>query len=301
MKKLLLILLLSLTLSANNGLNIHKIRNNVYAIVGDLTNRTPENFGNNSTHGVIITPDGVILIDSGASFKGAQALEKTIQTITNKKIKIVINSGGQDHRWLGNDYFKKQGAKIFASEIAVLDQKNRGESQLQKLKILAKEKSMIGTIPVYASNTFSEKLNLSFGGVDLELYTKGTAHTPGDSFIWLKKHKIMFTGDIVYTNRMLGVGSQSDYKSWVNVFEEMAKFKPTFIIPGHGNPCSLKTATKDTYNYLKFLEKEVTKILDEDGEMLDLSKINHSKFDYLFNSDIISKKNAQRVFTSLQF
>jgi ascorbate-specific PTS system EIIC-type component UlaA len=49
--------------------------------------------GNNSTHGVIITSKGVVLIDSGASYLGAKEIHKTIRKLTNKPIKIVINTG----------------------------------------------------------------------------------------------------------------------------------------------------------------------------------------------------------------
>ena len=41
-------------------------------------------------------------------------------------MKFVINSGGQDHRWLGNGYWKSKGAQIIASQEAVDDHKDRG-------------------------------------------------------------------------------------------------------------------------------------------------------------------------------
>jgi len=300
-KILLTLTFTSIVLLASNGLKLQKINNNVYAIVGELDNRSPSNFGNNSTHGVIITNDGVILIDAGASYKGAKAIDELIHTITNKKVKILINTGGQDHRWLGNDYFKKQGAKVIASKTAVEDQKQRVNSQLQMLDMLAKPEAMKGTIPYYATKAFEDKLIVTLGQTKLELYSKGAAHTKGDIFIWLEKHKIVFAGDIVFTNRVLGVNSYSDFKSWIKVFEQMAELKPLVVVPGHGKASSLEIATNDTYNYLKFLEKEVEAIIENDGEMFDLKNIDHKKFYYLHNADIMSKKNAQSVFTTLEF
>ena len=38
---------------------------------GPLTNRNKENQGNNTTFGFVVTNDGVVLIDSGGSLKGA--------------------------------------------------------------------------------------------------------------------------------------------------------------------------------------------------------------------------------------
>lgn len=45
---------------------------------------------------------------------GAQRLEKAIAEVTDKPVKWVINTGSQDHRWLGNDYFASKGAEIIA-------------------------------------------------------------------------------------------------------------------------------------------------------------------------------------------
>ena len=124
------------TVMAQSTLKVQKIENNVYALVGELTQRSKENFGNNSTHGVIITEEGVILIDAGASYLGAKQIHETIKTLTDKPIKIVINSGGQDHRWLGNDYFHKLGAKIITSSKTREDQKNRANDELTRLGFL---------------------------------------------------------------------------------------------------------------------------------------------------------------------
>ena len=95
-------------------LEIQPVVENVYALVGTLQQRNPENFGNNATFGVIVTPEGVVLVDAGASWKGAAQIDTTIDQITDQPVKYVINTGGQDHRWLGNGYFRESGARIIA-------------------------------------------------------------------------------------------------------------------------------------------------------------------------------------------
>jgi glyoxylase-like metal-dependent hydrolase (beta-lactamase superfamily II) len=77
-----------------------------------------------------------------------------------------------------------------------------------------------------------KKMNLDLGGVHLELYHFGAAHTAGDIVIWMPSIRVMFTGDIVFNDRMLGIGPAKDFQSWMNVFEKMASFKPKYIIPG---------------------------------------------------------------------
>jgi glyoxylase-like metal-dependent hydrolase (beta-lactamase superfamily II) len=285
---------------AQTPLQVMKVDDNVYALVGELSQRSKENLGNNSTHGVIITSEGVILIDSGASYLGAKQIHTAIQKLTDKKIKIVINTGGQDHRWLGNDYFQKLGARIITSSKAKEDQKTRADQHMSKLDNLIGD-SLKNTKPAFATEVFDDKKKLELGGVELELYYFGPAHTLGDIFVWLPKKSIMFTGDIVFNNRMLGVGPARNIKSWINVFEKMANFKPQHIIPGHGNPSDLTVSTKDTYQYLLFLRNSIAKILDNDGDMLEASKIDQSNFSYLKNHESIAGKNAQWVFEQMEF
>ena len=301
MKQTTIFLMLIISaISAQAELNVQKITNNVYALEGETTQRSATNFGNNSTHGVIVTNKGVILIDSGASYLGAKQLHKTIQTITNQPIKIVINSGGQDHRWLGNDYFQQLGARIISSAKTHQDQKVRTDYHLNRLGGLIHE-SLDGTVAFYSTETFDEKMNLSLGGVNLELYHFGAAHTVGDIVIWMPSAKTMFTGDVVFNDRMLGVGPARNLQSWINVFDKMAEFKPQHIVPGHGRASDLATATKNTQQYLKFLIKKIGNILENDGDMLEASKIDQSEFYFLSGHQNIAGRNAQWVFEKMEF
>lgn len=291
----------SASVKANDTLKIHKITSKVYAIVGSMDNRTAENLGNNATFGFIITKQGVVLIDSGATTKGAMRLHKSIKKITDKPIVMVINTGGQDHRWLGNSYFKQLGARIISSANAVKDQQARTQDQLFMLGNLVGIDGLAGTRAVYANSSFDTVMDITLGDTEFKIQHAGQAHTPGDSFVWLPKEKTMFTGDIVYTERMLGVGQQSNSKSWISVFETMAAYQPTHIIPGHGAPTNLQTAKKDSYDYLVFLRQSVKDLMDKGGDISEISKIDQSPFKYLKNYDLLAGRNAQKVYAELEW
>jgi len=286
---------------ATETLKLHKVTDDVYALVGELGNRTAENFGNNATFGVVITSDGVVLIDSGGTYKGAKEIHRLIREITEKPIITVINTGGQDHRWLGNEYFKEQGATVIASQAAVNDQKARFQDQFIMLSNLAGEEAVRGTNAIYADKTFKEHFEFKLGDTIFKIRHSGQAHTPGDSFVWLPQKKVMFTGDIVYIKRMLGIGTQSNSKSWINVYQTMAAYKPKFVIPGHGQPTDLATAKSDTYDYLVFLRKNVSDFIDAGGTLVNIGSINQSKFNYLLNHESLAGRNAHRVFTEIEW
>jgi glyoxylase-like metal-dependent hydrolase (beta-lactamase superfamily II) len=304
LKLLLALLVLALPVSqawADGELKLQKVTEDVYAIVGELGNRSADNLGNNATFGFVVTSAGVVLIDPGGTYQGAQKIDLLIKQVTDKPVVRVINTGGQDHRWLGNGYFKKQGAQIIASEAAVNDQKARTQDQFIGLGNLVGDEGIKGTDAIYADETFEQQLDFKLGDTLFEIRHAGQAHTPGDSFIWLPQKKVMFTGDIVYVERMLGVGAQSNSKSWVSVYETMAAHQPRYLIPGHGQATNLSRANNDTYDYLVFLRESVSDFMEDGGDMSDISSVDQSKFNYLLNFELISGRNAQQVFTELEW
>jgi len=306
MKSIKLVLMLfcfitTVSAADKQALVLKKVTKNVWSIVGPLTNRNKENLGNNATFGFVVTDDGVVLIDPGGSYKGAKALHKIIKTVTTKPIRYVINSGGQDHRWFGNDYFSSLGAKIISSEAAKKDHKARSSSQWSMLETLIGKEGIKGTKEKFADIVFADNYNFKLGGVSFELYFKGQAHTPGDIYIWLPQSKVMFTGDIVYTERMLGIGGQSNSKSWLNVFNSMAAFKPKHLIPGHGSPTTLKIAIKDTGRYLSFLRETISLFIENGGGAHEISRINQTQFKYLNNYESLKGRNALKVYTELEW
>ena len=137
------------------ALEIQKVSENIYAIVGPLDQRSADNLANNATFGVVVTDEGVVLIDTGGSWLGAKALHAAVREITDQPVKFVINSGGQDHRWIGNDYWQQQGAVVIAAKAAVADQKDRGSVQMSGLSFLIGDK-LEGLARRHTQQVFSE-------------------------------------------------------------------------------------------------------------------------------------------------
>ena len=284
-----------------SDLKVQHVVDNVYAIVGVYEQRNAANLANNATFGFVVTEAGVLLVDPGGSYKGAAHVEAAIRTITDKPVKIVINTGGQDHRWLGNGYFKERGARIIASEEAVADHKARTNDHFFALKQLIGDEGLAGTEAVYATETFASELDLTFGGETFELRHVGAAHTLGDAFIWMPRTGVMFTGDIVYVGRMLGIGPAADSQSWIDTFTAMAAYKPAHIIPGHGPATDLGRATAETFDYLTLLRTEVGKVIEAGGAVEEAYAIDQSAFKHLAVFEQIAKRNAQDIFMQMEF
>ena len=293
--------LLTLALPANAAsLNVTEVAPDTYAIVGPKEQRNPQNLGNNATFGLVVTPEGAILIDAGGSYKGAAALHDAIRTVTDSPVRYVINTGGQDHRWIGNSYWKDLGATVIASEDAVADQQARASMQQTMLSALL-EDELAGTTPAFADETFETAHDLTLGGRTLEIRHPGAAHTPGESYVWLPDAETIFTGDIVYVERILGVMEFSSSRDWIETFEAMAAHDPKVVVPGHGSATDLATATRDTYDYLVNLRTRMAEHIDDGGDIIGAVDIDQSAFAYLEQFEQLARRNAQEVFSQMEW
>lgn len=281
-------------------LKVQKVTDGIWALVGSLEQRNPENLGNNATFGLVVTSDGAVLIDPGGSERGAAMIDDLVKGLTDEPVRYVINTGGQDHRWLGNSYWQARGAKVIASSAAVDDQRNRSSIQITMLSQLIGD-GLEGTVPSYADITFEEEYTLEIGGMTLEVRHPASAHTPGDSFVWIQESSTVFAGDIIYVGRVLGVMDFSDSAEWLEAFDAIEALNPDHLVPGHGPATNLEVARADTYEYLSNLRSKVSDHIDSGGDIIGSVNVDQSAFSYLEQFEALARRNAQAVFEQMEW
>lgn len=268
MKKHLLALLGALllcarTVSAEAVLTVDPLGNGVFALIGQTGGRLYENLGLNANYGVIDTPEGTILIDTGASSVAAKLLESEARKLTGKPVKWVINTGSQDHRWLGNAHFAAQGAQIIALQRTVTTQQGRGAAQVESLARELKEQ-MAGTVPASAASPLAgDSATLVLGGRTLQLRYFADSHFAGDAVVWLPQEQILFAGDHIYVDRLLGILPESNAASWLEAFRQAIALQPARIVPGHGRVCDVAQAQRETGDYLAFVVNGTRRLAEE--------------------------------------
>jgi glyoxylase-like metal-dependent hydrolase (beta-lactamase superfamily II) len=306
LKRTLLILvaaasLLALSARADYQPKAEKVVDNVYALIGPLGQRSEDNDGLNANYGFIVTPTGVILIDSGASVLGAKKIEAAIRKVTTQPVRWVVNTGSQDHRWLGNDYFAGQGAEVIALARTAATQADYAAQQMTGLERFL-GKRLEGTKPLPAPTTLAgEKATLERGGVTLELAYTDT-HYPGDAWVWLPKQRVVFSGDLVYVDRLTSVLPWSSVKNGQRAFKALVALKPVRIVPGHGRVCDLAQAQRESGDYYDFLADKVGAAARE-MEPMDATLDRYADlpaFRHLQNYNDLHRGNMNRTFTQFE-
>lgn len=296
---LLTLLLLATPLRAWDAVP-QQVIEGVYAFVGDAGPRSVANAGMNTTTGFVITADGVIVIDSGSSAQVAQKIEAAIRSLTPLPIRYVINTGGQDHRWLGNGHFAARDIPVLASAATRADIAARGGMWADGMaKLLGP--AFAGTRIQLPTQSFQSRETLTLGGERIELIHSGGGHTPGDIIVWLPGKRVAFAGDLVFVDRLLGVLPVSNVKAWIASFDVLAALDPQWIVPGHGAPGPLAKARKETRDYLARLHAHMQQAVAAGADIQSAIKsLDDRDFSYLPIYPELRGQNANRVYLEVE-
>jgi glyoxylase-like metal-dependent hydrolase (beta-lactamase superfamily II) len=272
----------------------------VYAYIGDIEGRTYDNEGLNANIGLVVTPAGAVLIDSGSSYQVAAKIHEAVKKVTTQPLKLVINSGDQDHRWLGNGYFTEKGIETLAHADAQADMQARSGEQMDGLKVL--KERMDGTRPTLPARFVKAQDNtIDMGGVLIELKHRQGGHTPGDTLIWLPQKNVLFSGDVVYVDRVLGLHPVSRTKTWLDSFAIIDQLKPKIIVPGHGQVTNLATAQAHTRDLLLALRAHMKKAVDEGVDIsVAVKSFDGKPFAHLKHADVWLPQLANQTYLEME-
>ncbi|RFP89901.1 MBL fold metallo-hydrolase [Rhodobacteraceae bacterium 63075] len=274
---------------------------NVWSAIGATAPPTYENSGHNNNLSFVVTSEGVVVINGGASARLAAALHEEIKAVTDQPVKLVINENGQGHAMLGNSYWADLGVDILAHEEAIAEVEAHGHEILEGMKRYNRDKAE-GTRVVPANLSFSDSYEYELGGTTFEVLHLGPAHGPGDTQVWLPEQSMMIAGDIAFHTRMPPIFADTCTSCWVETFEgPFMDMNPTYIIPGHGHPTNMPVVYEGTMGYIKDLRAKIGAHLDEGGDLASAYYVDQSNWEHLDTFEELATKNAGRVFEEMEW
>lgn len=272
----------------------------VWSAIGATAPPTYENSGHNNNLSFIITSEGVVVVNAGASYLLAKALDAEIQQITDQPVRYVILENGQGHAALGSNYWHEQGVPVIAHVDAAAEIEEGSYALLSRMRDYNRDRAE-GTEVVMPDITFEQQYIIELGGMRIEALYLGPGHSPGDIQVWLPQQRLVISGDMAFHQRLLPIFDDTDTKGWLDTYERFLALEPQVVIPGHGVPTDVDEVTKYTRDYLTFLRAEVQKLLDEGGTLADAYNIDQSAYSHLDTFEELAARNAGMVFEAMEF
>lgn len=230
-------------------LTLEKVKDNLYAIIGD---------GGNVAF--YVTGEGVIVIDDKFERDYDEILAK-IKSVTDKPIRYVLNTHQHGDHTGGN-------AKMMAASVEIIAQQN------------ARANMVTDKMPGPPRISFTEETSVFLGGKEVRAHYFGRGHTNGDAMIYFPDAKVLHTGDLfVETAPFIDYSAHGSAKEWTQTLDNVLHSGWDFdvVIPGHGKVSTKADLIKFRNNFQAMRDR--TESMIREGKSRDeISKMLAADF-----------------------
>ncbi len=244
------------------GPQFQKVKEGIYVYVGKEFN---------SNCGVVLTQEGVVLIDSGHNPTDSRAILNAVKKLTSMPVRFLIDTEPHPDHTTGHFVFSPP-AIVIAHEGATESMKGRereSPDRIQKMMTVSPEMraALEGYRFIPPHIEYRQKMTLNVGERTFELmYLKGV-HSEADTAVWLPKERVLFSASAVVVNQYNILRPFVTIPDILAAAKMMKGLNPEFVIPGHGTPGTVKIF-EDSERYYALLLERVGKMARE-GKSLD--------------------------------
>jgi len=205
--------------------------------------------------GIVIGDASVLVADTQATPAMAADVVRRIREVTDKPIKYVVLTHYHAVRVLGAAGY---GAEhILASQDTRDLIVERGEAdKASEIGRFPRLFQNVETVPpglTWPTMTFTGKMTLWLGKLEVQLIQLGRGHTKGDTVVWLPGEKTLLSGDLVEFGATPYAGD-AYFQDWPQTLDNIAALKPAALVPGRGaaltTPAEVAEGLTGTRNFI---------------------------------------------------
>ncbi|CAN7184501.1 MBL fold metallo-hydrolase [Variovorax paradoxus] len=205
--------------------------------------------------GIVIGDDCVLVADTQATPAMAADVVRRIREVTDKPIKYVVLTHYHAVRVLGAAGY---GAEhILASQDTRDLIVERGEAdKASEIGRFPRLFQNVETVPpglTWPTMTFTGKMTLWLGKLEVQLIQLGRGHTKGDTVVWLPGERTLLSGDLVEFGATPYAGD-AYFQDWPQTLDNIAALKPAALVPGRGaaltTPAEVAEGLTGTRNFI---------------------------------------------------
>ena len=242
---------------------------------------------------VVLSHDGVLVFDSNGTPAAAAQVLSEIRAMTAQPVRYLIHSHWHWDHWYGAEVYKNafpdvaivahEKTRALMAGPAIAFNKPGIERQLPDFIRSIEERIAAGesatppaadlpalrearddaryfleqknrvrhTLP---TRTFSDRLDITLGGRQIQILHFGRAVTPGDAVMYLPEQRVLATGDLIVNPITFALSSYPT--EWVQVLEKLNALAADVIVTGHGEPLRDKTLLHATLDVFRVLLNE---------------------------------------------
>jgi glyoxylase-like metal-dependent hydrolase (beta-lactamase superfamily II) len=219
--------------------------------------------------GIIVGSRATLVVDTGLGPRNGEAIVREMKKVSRNADVYVVTTHYHPEHSLGAGAFT--GAKLVMTRVQQQEMAEVGKAiQETFASRSALNKELLSGVPYPTPDIlFDREHRLDLGGVHVRLLWRGPAamHTRGDTMVFAEEDRVLFTGDVVMSQRFLAAQNNSSLKTWLSVLDELTALKPLHVVPSHGKLGDATLIARDR----EFIQAVQTRVvaLKREGKSID--------------------------------
>src|SRR6266702_3947729 len=206
-----------------------KVTEDIYAFVGKR---------NDANALVVVTTQGVVLVDTGNNPPETRILRNFIKSVTDQPVRyVVITQNHGDHT--GGTPLFAPPANVLLHERVAKDWAAWKPYQIKSWRKRFRERAdaLKDVDPIDTVLSFTENMTQHLGGKTIELIYVDDPHNPGDIAVWLPQSGVMHAGFVGYIDRHPDIRPDYSHGTTAGMLkhlEVLSALQPKVMVPAHG-------------------------------------------------------------------
>jgi glyoxylase-like metal-dependent hydrolase (beta-lactamase superfamily II) len=271
---------------------VQKLAEGVYAVLGN-----PQQQQGNA--GFIVGPRGLMVIDSGGSWREGQALLGTVRSVTSLPIQLLLLTHARAEFIFGAGAFQDQGIPVHMHADAAQLMTSRCATCLQQLKERLGNDAMANTRVPQADVLLTQTQTMKHTGRMVKVLAAGHSSSPGALAVLDEQSGVVFAGAWLEVQHLPDL-RDAKLREWLSALEPWLKEDDQIWVPAHG-PVVTGRAGQAMRHYLQALNVCVQDHVDHGTSLIEMDKAcAQPGFASWANYDSQHPRNVVRLYLQLE-
>ena len=271
---------------------VQQLAPGVYAVLGNPRTQ----MGN---AGFIVGPQGVMVIDSGSSWREGQALFNTVRSITPLPIRLLLLTHARAEFIFGAEAFQDQGVPLHMHADAAQLMRARCATCLQQLMAQRGDEDMANTRVPQADVLITQAQDMHHTGRLVKLLAAGHSSSPGALAVLDEQSGVVFAGAWLEMQHLPDL-RDARLSQWLSALTPWLKEDDRLWVPAHG-PVVTGRQGLQMQHYLQALQTCVQDHVDQGTSLIEMDKAcGQSAYATWANYESQHPRNVVRLYLQLE-
>ncbi|MCX8003524.1 MAG: MBL fold metallo-hydrolase [Burkholderiaceae bacterium] len=210
-----------------------RVNDAVYVLRGEGVDADARNRGRTAHAAFVVGPRGVIVVDTGVSYRHGEAIMAAVARVTERPIVAALITHPAQEYLFGAAAFQARGIPVLMHRRAAALAAQRCGECLRRLTQRLGASEMAGTRVPTPDRLLDGDTELDAGGLSLRVLAAEHASAPGALAVFEPVSATLIVGDLAFVGRVPDL-RDADVAGWLAMLDRLRATGCVHLIPGRG-------------------------------------------------------------------